>query len=106
MTDEEMAEARQRIGQHLHSLGIIDTPELTDPYAVTDYSRWHYVREPTTHGGAEIVTPILTGTPQEWATLAAVLQAIRDNGGIPTTTTGGHINVGTGPWRRFIRRYV
>ena len=87
----------------MKELGLIANSLPIDPGEVSDYTKWHYVNEPA-NNGAEIVTPIMSGTPEDYRLLGEVLEAVRDNGGIPNT--GGHINVGTDLFKNDVAAYT
>lgn len=44
--------------------------------------------------GCELVSPILTNTPEAWESIRKVLQIVKELGGKVTTHTGLHVNIG------------
>lgn len=55
--------------------------------------------------GCEIVSPILSDTPQTWEDLATIMRLVQEHGGQCTPRTGLHVNVGAGDMDHDIANY-
>jgi len=55
------------------------------------YTGWTHVADSTVTG--EVVPPVLTDRPADWAGLHTAITVIRRAGGVPTARTGEHVNI-------------
>jgi hypothetical protein len=95
LTTQDRVEKHHKGAQHNeHTWGIEDDKSLT-------------------YGGVEVISPILSDSPEHWRQLERVCAIIQEEGGMVNRSCGGHVHVGvsqtldTDPprWRRLARVY-
>jgi len=83
----------QVIARALHEAGLASTPHQQGYHSGDRVAgAWVVERDVTVTG--EIVSPVLTDTPETWDQLERVCSILRAHGATTTTRTGGHVHVG------------
>lgn len=89
-----------RVGRALHERGLTPHDQQNGYHSAVrqGYSRrvsdgWVYENDTSVSGG-EVVSPILSNTPEAWQRLQEVCDLVVEHGGIASHHTGAHITVG------------
>jgi hypothetical protein len=87
--------ALRKIGQELHAAGLTKAPEQTYYHAAANngYEKWSFEQDCTVD--AELVSPIMSDTPEHWKELQTAVEIITRNGGKATTRCGSHVHIST-----------
>jgi hypothetical protein len=87
--------ALRKIGQELHAAGLTKEAEQTYYHAAArnGYEKWSYEQDCTVD--AELVSPIMSDTPEHWKELQTAVEIITRNGGKATTRCGSHVHIST-----------
>jgi len=87
--------ALRKIAQELHAAGLTEHDYQTEYHSArsSGWGSWSFEEDCTVSG--ELVSPILSDTPETWAQLQTALEIIKNNGGVATTRTGSHVHVST-----------
>lgn len=87
-----------KIGKELHEAGLTDTAEQVGYHTAAEkgWTSWSFEEDMTVD--AELVSPILSDTPESWAQIQQVTEIIERNGGHATTRCGSHVHVSTGSY--------
>lgn len=87
--------ALRKIGRELHAAGLTNQPEQTYYHAAASngYEKWSFEQDCTVD--AELVSPIMSDTPEHWKQLQTAVEIITRNGGKATTRCGSHVHVST-----------
>ena len=82
------------IARELAHQGILPSASQQGYHAAsrTGYRGWTYERDGSVYAGGELVTPIMSDTPQAWAEIQTVCNTIRRLGGT-TDAAGSHTNI-------------
>lgn len=105
------------IAAELHSLGICGNSSMTGYHGHRTAGKWILERDSSvTSGdrGGELISPILTDTPETWRTIEKVCEVAKRHGARVNVETGGHVHVGVSDaldgkrqrWRRFFKMGV
>ena len=88
----------QKIGEELHAAGLISSPEQKEYHSAqeTGWGEWSFEEDGTVAG--EIVSPIMSDTPEHWEQLRKVCEIVKRHGGVATTNTGSHVHISTGSY--------
>lgn len=92
---ENRAAALRKIGQELHAAGLTTTARQVGYHtaASNGWGSWSFEEDCTVD--AELVSPILSDTPESWRQIAQVTEIIQRNGGYASTRCGSHVHVST-----------
>lgn len=107
------------IARELYEAGICSYPQML-PYRSNDYGRyntpagmWKLERDGSVSDGqwgGEIISPVLTDTPENWKTIEKVCEIAKRHGAHVNDQTGAHVHVGMEQldtarqrWRRFFK---
>lgn len=103
------------IARELYNLGIVGTPRMIQYHGYSDPNKWKLERDGSvTDGsrGGELVSPILTDTPETWRQIETICEVARRHGGQVNLRTGGHVHVSAEPldgkrqrWRRLFKAF-
>lgn len=90
------SQALAAIGRELHAAGLTDTPHQERYHAGQNsgWAKWSFEQDCTVD--AELVSPLMSDTPEHWAELQQVCEIINRNGGHATTRTGSHVHISSG----------
>lgn len=102
------------IANELYELGICSTRTMERYHSAGTPGKWKLERDGSvTSGnrGGELISPILTDTPETWRQLEVVCEVARRHGARVNYETGGHIHIGADQaldgkrqrWRRFFK---
>lgn len=82
------------IARELSNQGILTSTSQQGYHAAsrTGYQGWTFERDGSVYAGGELVTPIMSDTPQAWAEIQTVCDTIRRLGGT-TDSAGSHTNI-------------
>lgn len=105
------------IAAELHSLGICGNRSMIEYHGDRTPGKWTLESDSSvTSGrrGGELISPILTDTPETWRTIEKVCEVAKRHGARVNTKTGGHVHVGISNaldgkrqrWRRFFKMGV
>lgn len=97
-TSEQRRAANRAIGQALYDAGLTTSRAMGDYHDALNsgYSRehargWSFEYDGTV--AAEVVSPIMSDTPETWQTLRNVCDIIREHGGVAAVNAGSHVHV-------------
>jgi hypothetical protein len=87
--------ALKKIGEELHAAGLTPGPQQTYYHAAASngYAQWSFEEDCTVD--AELVSPLMSDTPEHWKQLQTAVEIITRNGGKATTRCGSHVHVST-----------
>lgn len=96
--DVNRAAALRKIGQELHAAGLTTTARQVGYHTAANngWASWSFEEDCTVD--AELVSPILSDTPESWKQIAQVTEIIERNGGYASTRCGSHVHVSTGSY--------
>lgn len=105
------------IARELHRLGICSSPFMQNYHSSRVPGMWVLERDGTvTNGdsGGELISPVLTDTPETWHQIETVCEVARRYGAMVNTSTGGNVHIGAEDaldgkrqrWRRFFKTTV
>ena len=80
------------VARALYSAGLTSSPTQQGYHSPRQAGKWVVERDSTVTG--EVVSPVLTDTPETWAQLEEVCSILHANGARTTNRTGGHVHVG------------
>lgn len=91
--DATTMDAPDEVGRELHARGLLTSPHQRQYHtgSRSGYNSWVYEHDGSVRGG-ELVTPVMSDTPEHWAQIATACDAIRRHGGI-TDHAGSHTNI-------------
>lgn len=100
------------IARELYEIGICSSPHMERYHSTGEPGKWKLERDGSVTSrsrGGELISPILTDTPETWRTLETVCEVAKRHGAQVNFDTGGHIHVGAENaldgkrqrWRRF-----
>lgn len=98
MTWQQQRDALSAIGKDLYEAGLTNS-RSQQPYhsaARNGYDKWSFEEDGTVDG--EIVSPLMSDTPQHWRELQQVVEIIKRHGGTASTSCGSHVHVSTGSY--------
>ena len=78
----------------LYDAGLTVSPDQQQYHSYRRGDKWTVERDGSVRGG-EVVSPILTDTPEIWREIQTVCETIKGLGGKTNAYTGGHIHIGT-----------
>lgn len=102
------------IAAELYEMGICGNDTMTRYHGQRVPGKWTLERDGSVtlgnHGG-ELISPILTDTPQTWRTIETICNVARHHGAEVNFQTGGHVHIGAANaldgkkqrWRRFFK---
>lgn len=84
------------IGRELHAAGLTEVAQQQRYHAGQNsgWAKWSFEQDCTVD--AELVSPLLSDTPEHWAQVQQVCDIINRNGGHATARTGSHVHISTG----------
>jgi hypothetical protein len=90
------SQALANIGRELHAAGLTNTARQEHYHAGQNsgWEKWSFEQDCTVD--AELVSPLMSDTPEHWAQLQQVCEIINRNGGHATTRTGSHVHISSG----------
>ena len=85
--------ALRKIGQELQEAGLTRDSRQTGYHTArsTGWQDWSFENDCTVAG--ELVSPILSDTPEHWEQIRKACEIITRNGGVATTRTGSHVHI-------------
>lgn len=104
--DYDRKDALQKIGEELHAAGLIGDSEQKAYHEGqrSGYSKWSFEKDETVD--AELVSPIMKDTPEDWEQLRTAIDIIKRNGGTASVRTGSHVHVSTGSYENSSAKHV
>ncbi|MEV0129692.1 hypothetical protein AB0H83_14700 [Dactylosporangium sp. NPDC050688] len=95
------------IGRDLHAAGLTRHP-MQQPYhsatePTTDVDGWRFEYDADVDG--EVISPVLTDSPQAWRAVARVLEILVAHGAQITWRAGGHVHVSTALFHHDLELY-
>lgn len=99
-------EALRQIGRELHDAGLTNSPAQAGYHsgARSGWANWSFEYDGTVDG--EIVSPVMSDTPESWAQIRKVCEIIKSNGGETDTRTGSHVHISTGSYAHSTEKYT
>lgn len=107
------------IARELYNMDICSSPIMESYHSSSSRrpGKWILERDGTvTNGrrGGELVSPVLTDTPETWRQIETICEVARRHGARVNTKTGGHVHIGAEDaldgkrqrWRRFFKTTV
>lgn len=105
------------IARELHGLGICSSSAMQGYHSRREPGKWVLESDGSvTRGrrGGELISPILTDTPETWGQIETICEVARRHGARVNTSTGGHVHIGAEDaldgkrqrWRRFFKTTV
>ncbi len=104
------------IARELYDLGICSSPRMESYHSAGAPGKWKLEKDGSVtsyidNRGGELVSPVLTDTPETWKTLETVCEVAKRHGAQVNFNTGGHIHIGAENtldgkrqrWRRFFK---
>lgn len=101
------------IASELHTLGICSSSRMEGYHSAGTAGKWKLESDGSvTSGrrGGELVSPVLTDTPETWENIAKICEVAKRHGARINTRCGGHVHVGINNldharqrWKRFFR---
>lgn len=86
--------ALSKIAKELHEAGLTKVAHQQGYHSAQgDWSSWSFEQDMTVAG--EVVSPILSDTPEHWEQLRQVVTILKRNGAVTTSRTGSHVHVST-----------
>jgi hypothetical protein len=87
-----------RVASRLHEEGLCDTRYQTSYHSHRTPGMFAVETDGSlSSSGAEIVSPVLRDTPEDWDKLWRVCEIIQEEGGRATRRCGGHVHIGSSP---------
>lgn len=88
-------DALRKIGRELHEAGLTAQRDQVYYHSArsSGWANWSFEQDSTVD--AELVSPIMSDTPESWEQIRKATEIITRNGGIATTRTGSHVHVST-----------
>jgi hypothetical protein len=80
------------VAQALYDAGLASVRSQQEYHSHRQPGKWVVERDSTVTG--EVVSPVLTDTPETWTQLEQVCSILKAHGAHTTTRTGGHVHVG------------
>lgn len=103
------------IARELFDLGICSTPYMDRYHSAGVPGKWKLERDGSVSSGyygGELVSPILTDTPETWRQIEKVCEVAKRHGARVNMETGGHVHISTEPldgkrqrWRRLFKAF-
>ncbi len=102
------------IAAELYQMGICGNSSMSNYHGRRVPGKWALERDSSvTKGrrGGELISPVLTDTPETWRTIETVCEVAKRHGARVNFQTGGHVHVGASDtldgkkqrWRRFFK---
>lgn len=102
------------IARELYEMGICSSPHMERYHSTGEPGKWKLERDGSVTSGSrggELISPILTDTPETWRTLETICEVAKRHGAQVNFDTGGHIHIGAEDaldgkrqrWRRFFK---
>lgn len=85
------------IAAELYDMGICGNNFMQEYHDFRDADKWTLEEDAsvTCNGwGGELVSPVLTDTPETWATIEKICDVAKRHGAVVDFSTGGHVHVG------------
>lgn len=91
-------EALNRIAKELHSEGLTENDYMGYYHSgqVSGWSHWNLESDCTVDG--ELVSPLLSDTPEDWKQLEKVCEILKRHGGKVNKKVGSHVHVSSGSY--------
>jgi hypothetical protein len=99
-------EALKRIGEELKEAGLTDNAEQQHYHSAagSGWAKWSFENDCTVD--AELVSPIMKDTPEDWKQLQTAIEIITRNGGVATTKAGSHVHVSTASYEGSTAKHI
>lgn len=102
------------IAAELYEMGICGNSSMSNYHGRRVPGKWALERDgsvTTGNRGGELISPVLTDTPETWRTIETVCEVAKRHGAVVNFQTGGHVHVGASEtldgkkqrWRRFFK---
>lgn len=101
------------IARELYGLGIVGHPRRVSYHARNIQGKWKLEYDGSVCSGSkggELVSPVLTDTPETWRTIEKICEVAKRYGAKVNQKCGGHVHIGIEPldtarqrWRRFFK---
>lgn len=101
------------IARELYGLGIVGHPRRVSYHARSIQGKWKLEYDGSVCSGSkggELVSPVLTDTPETWRTIEKICEVAKRHGAKVNQKCGGHVHIGIEPldtarqrWRRFFK---
>ena len=102
------------IAKELYDLGICSHSRMQEYHSIRESGKWILESDVSvTYGnyGGELISPVLTDTPETWKQIETVCEVAKRHGARVNIETGGHIHVGAADtldgkrerWKRFFK---
>lgn len=101
------------IARELHALGICASSSMSGYHSAGAPGKWKLERDGSVSRGdygGELVSPVLTDTPETWRTIEKICEVAKRHGAQINTKCGGHVHVGINNldharqrWKRFFK---
>lgn len=101
------------IARELYDMGICSSSYMTHYHSAGSPGKWKLERDGSVTAGGrggELVSPVLTDTPETWETIAKICEVAKRHGARINGDCGGHVHVGIANldharqrWKRFFR---
>lgn len=88
------------VARDLHAAGLVPSPTHDSYHSNRVPGMWAVERDGSVSSGdigGEVISPVLTDTPETWRQLEKVCEIIKRNGGRVDVRCGGHVHVGADP---------
>jgi len=91
----DKATALRNIGRALHEAGLTSDSRQTHYHSAraSGWQKWSFEQDCTVSG--ELVSPIMSDTPEHWAELKKAVDIINEHGGVASVRAGSHVHVST-----------
>ena len=96
------------IGRDLHAAGLTRTSSQQRYHSSSTYSRshqggWKFEQDCTVDG--EIISPIMSDTPETWEAIAKVCEIVERHGGTVDRRAGSHVHVSAGNYDHTVENH-
>ena len=91
-------EALRNIVRELREAGLTDQSRIGHYHSgrSSGWSKWNLEEDCTVSG--ELVSPLMSDTPEDWEQMKTAIDILNRNGAIATTRTGSHVHISTGSY--------
>lgn len=98
--------ALRAIARDLHAAGLTDVDYQQRYHAArsSGWGSWSFEEDGTVDG--ELVSPILSDTPEHWEQLRKACEIIQRHGGVASTRAGSHVHISTASYEMSTAKHV